>query len=57
MKLMNKAPPAVAKKLRESLKKWSENEFSNSPQLSLIPSLYEKLKTTYDFSTTETVSM
>lgn len=54
---MHKAQAAVAKKLRESLKKWSDNEFASNPQLSLIPSLYEKLKSTYDFTTTETVSI
>lgn len=56
MKLMNRGPAAVSNKLRESLKRWSENEFANDPQLSLIPSLYAKLKTLYDFSTSETVS-
>lgn len=54
---MQKAPQAVARKLRESLKKWSENEFANDSQLSLIPSLYAKLKNTYDFSTSEPVSL
>lgn len=57
MKLMSKAPQAVAKKLRESLKRWAENEFANDAQLSLIPSLYAKLKTSYDFSASETVSI
>lgn len=57
MKLMHRAPSAVANKLRESLKRWSENEFSNDPQLNLIPSLYTKLKTSYDFTNTESVSI
>lgn len=56
IKLMQRAPSTVSKKLRDSLKRWSENEFANDPQLSLIPSLYAKLKATYDFSSTETVS-
>ncbi|XP_050431727.1 signal transducing adapter molecule 1 [Adelges cooleyi] len=34
----------VAEKLKSVLKKWAENEFKNDPQLSLIPSLYSKLK-------------
>lgn len=50
-KLMTKAHLSVAKKLRESLKKWAENEFKSDLQLNLIPSLYSKLKNTYDFST------
>lgn len=53
-KLMTKAHPEVAKKLRESLKRWSENEFKSDGQLSLIPSLYHKLRGTYDFSSSET---
>lgn len=56
-KLMQRAPSAVAKKLRESLKRWSENEFANDPQLSLIPSLYINLKNTYDFTSSEPVSI
>lgn len=54
-KLMTKAPQSVAKKLRESLKRWSENEFKTDVQLNLIPSLYSKLKNSgYDFSLNET---
>lgn len=53
-KLMTKAHPEVAKKLRESLKRWSENEFKSDGQLSLIPSLYHKLRGTFDFSSGET---
>lgn len=55
-KLMAKANPHVAKKLRESLKRWAENEFKSDGQLSLIPSLYSKLSNTYDFSSSDTVS-
>ncbi|KAJ8982288.1 hypothetical protein NQ317_008017 [Molorchus minor] len=56
-KLMTKAHPTVARKLRESLKRWSENEFKTDVQLNLIPSLYSKLKSSgYDFSSLETVS-
>ncbi|XP_060517077.1 signal transducing adapter molecule 1 [Cylas formicarius] len=54
VKLMQKGHPTVSKKLRESLKRWAENEFKSDGQLSLIPSLYHKLKSTYDFSTSET---
>lgn len=52
---MNRAHTSVAKKLRESLKKWAENEFKSDGQLNLIPSLYSKLRNSYDFSTTEQV--
>lgn len=55
IKLMTKAHPTVAKKLRESLKKWSENEFKSDPQLNLIPTLLSKLKTQgLDFSIADT---
>lgn len=55
---MTKAHPTVAKKLRESLKKWSENEFKSDPQLNLIPTLLSKLKTQgLDFSIADTVSI
>ncbi|XP_030765343.1 signal transducing adapter molecule 1 [Sitophilus oryzae] len=53
-KLMSKGHSHVAKRLRESLKKWAENEFKSDGQLTLIPSLYNKLKTTYDFSSSDT---
>lgn len=36
--------PKVADSLKSTLKKWVENEFKSDPQLSLIPSLYAKLK-------------
>lgn len=55
LKLMTKAPPTVAKKLRESLKKWAENEFKSDTQLILIPTLYNSLKSKgYDFAPSET---
>ncbi|XP_045470600.1 signal transducing adapter molecule 1 [Harmonia axyridis] len=44
IKLMSKAHPSAAKKLRECLKRWSEAEFKNDSSLNLIPSLYAKLK-------------
>ncbi|XP_057652074.1 signal transducing adapter molecule 2 [Diorhabda carinulata] len=54
-KLMSKGHPTVAKKLRESLKKWAENEFKSDPQLSLIPTLLNKLrKNGLDFSDSDT---
>lgn len=44
-KLMNaNLPPEVTDRLKYHLKKWAENEFKSDPQLSLIPSLYTKLK-------------
>ncbi|KAG1714174.1 Signal transducing adapter molecule 1 [Nymphon striatum] len=42
--LSGKAHHKVADKLKELLKKWAEGEFKNDQQLSLIPSLYQKLK-------------
>ncbi|KAJ8965306.1 hypothetical protein NQ317_018802 [Molorchus minor] len=52
---MTNAHPTVARKLRESLKRWSENEFKTDMQLNLIPSLYSKLKSSgYDFPPLET---
>ncbi|KAL3282098.1 hypothetical protein HHI36_005296 [Cryptolaemus montrouzieri] len=43
-KLMTKGHPSASKKMRECLKRWSENEFKNDSTLNLIPSLYAKLK-------------
>lgn len=44
-KLLSKSHPKVAQKLKESLRKWSEDkEFKNDSQLSLIPTLYTTLK-------------
>lgn len=50
---MSKATPPIAQNMRVSLKKWAENEFKTDPQLNLIPSLYQKLKSEgLDFSDT-----
>ncbi|XP_026481513.1 signal transducing adapter molecule 1-like [Ctenocephalides felis] len=50
-RLLSKSQPAVALKLKQLLKKWSEGEFKSDPQLNLIPSLYNKLKSEgVDFS-------
>ncbi|XP_025830602.1 signal transducing adapter molecule 1 isoform X2 [Agrilus planipennis] len=43
-KLLKKCHPTVQQKLKESLKKWAEGEFKSDPQLNLVPSLYNKLK-------------
>ncbi|CAM1319575.1 STAM2 (predicted), partial [Pycnogonum litorale] len=42
--ISGKAHPKVSDKLKELLKKWAEGDFKSDPQLSLIPSLYNKLK-------------
>uniref|UniRef100_A0A6M2DJX5 Putative signal transducing adaptor protein stam/stam2 n=1 Tax=Xenopsylla cheopis TaxID=163159 RepID=A0A6M2DJX5_XENCH len=50
-KLLSKSQPPVAQKLKQLLKKWAEGEFKSDPQLNLIPSLYNKLKSEgVDFS-------
>lgn len=36
--------PKIAERLKSLLKKWGESEFKSDPQLSLIPSLYSKLR-------------
>ncbi|KAL1124119.1 hypothetical protein AAG570_001889 [Ranatra chinensis] len=42
----------VAERLKQLIKKWAEGEFKSDPQLSLIPSLYTKLRLEgIDFST------
>lgn len=54
---MSKSQPSVAQKMRVSLKKWADNEFKTDPQLNLIPTLYQKLKSEgadFSDSTTET---
>lgn len=43
-RLMTKTTLPVAQKMRTSLKKWAENEFKTNHELTLIPSLYHKLK-------------
>ncbi len=51
---MSKSHPKVNEKLRLLIKKWAQQEFKNDPQLSLIPSLYNKLKSEgMDFSSSE----
>jgi len=42
--LAKNLPHKVSDRLKSLLKKWAEHEFKNDPQLSLIPSLYAKLK-------------
>lgn len=52
-RLMSRSAPPIAQKMRVSLKKWADNEFKSDPQLNLIPSLYQKLKSEgLDFSDT-----
>ncbi|CAD0195844.1 unnamed protein product [Chrysodeixis includens] len=43
-RLMSRAQPAVAARLRGLLRKWAEGEFRDDPQLDLIPSLHAKLR-------------
>ncbi|XP_015783047.1 signal transducing adapter molecule 1 [Tetranychus urticae] len=43
-KILSKGHPKVSEKLRNLVKKWAEQEFKSDPQLSLIPSLYNKMK-------------
>lgn len=43
-KILQRSQPKVAEKLKLLLKKWAEGDFKTDPQLSLIPSLYNKLK-------------
>jgi len=47
--ILQKSQKPVRDKMLQCLKKWSEGEFKSNAQLSLIPSLYNKLKSTYDF--------
>ncbi|CAH4012898.1 unnamed protein product [Pieris brassicae] len=42
-RLLSRAQPAVAQKLRALLRKWADGEFKNDSQLDLIPSLHTKL--------------
>lgn len=57
-KLITKMQPKIVEKLKALLKKWAEGDFKTDPQLNLIPSLYNKLKSEgIDFSMfSETVS-
>ncbi|XP_076243734.1 signal transducing adaptor molecule [Calliopsis andreniformis] len=43
-KLINHSQPKIAERIRGLLKKWAEGDFKTDPQLNLIPSLYNKLK-------------
>nr|XP_042901326.1 signal transducing adapter molecule 1 isoform X2 [Parasteatoda tepidariorum] len=53
-RLLNKGHPKVVEKLKLLLKKWSCEDFKSDPQLSLIPSLYNSLKSEkVDFPATE----
>lgn len=48
----NSGQPKIYEKLKALLKKWAEGDFKTDPQLNLIPSLYQKLKSEgHDFST------
>ncbi|XP_015519740.1 signal transducing adapter molecule 1 [Neodiprion pinetum] len=50
-RLIARCQPKVAEKLKSLLKKWAEGDFKTDPQLNLIPSLYNKLKSEgLDFS-------
>lgn len=50
-KLLQKSQPTVNTRLKLCLKKWAESEFKSDPQLNLIPSLYQKLRSEgHDFS-------
>ncbi|XP_063358164.1 signal transducing adapter molecule 1 [Cydia amplana] len=53
-RLLSRAQPPVARRLRGLLKKWAENEFRGDPQLDLVPSLYLKLRVEgHEFETAE----
>ncbi|CAB3230295.1 unnamed protein product [Arctia plantaginis] len=43
-RLLARAQPTVAARLRALLRKWAEGEFRDDPQLDLIPSLHAKLR-------------
>lgn len=43
-RLLARAQPPVARRLRALLRKWAEGEFRSDPQLDLIPSLHAKLR-------------
>jgi len=57
-KLINHPQPKIVEKIKALLKKWVEGDFKIDPQLNLIPSLYNKLKSEgHDFSSvSDTVS-
>lgn len=43
-RLLEKGHPRVVERFKLMIKKWSENEFENDPELSMIPSFYAQLK-------------
>ncbi|KAG6457923.1 hypothetical protein O3G_MSEX010556, partial [Manduca sexta] len=43
-RLLARAQPPVAARLRALLRKWAEGEFRDDPQLDLIPSLHARLR-------------
>ncbi|XP_011878314.1 PREDICTED: signal transducing adapter molecule 1 isoform X2 [Vollenhovia emeryi] len=50
-KLINHPQPKIVDKTKALLKKWVEGDFKTDPQLNLIPSLYNKLRSEgHDFS-------
>ncbi|XP_011691407.1 PREDICTED: signal transducing adapter molecule 1 isoform X4 [Wasmannia auropunctata] len=50
-KLINHQQPKIVDKIKALLKKWVEGDFKTDPQLNLIPSLYNKLRSEgHDFS-------
>ncbi|XP_012539880.1 signal transducing adapter molecule 1 isoform X2 [Monomorium pharaonis] len=50
-KLINHPQPKIVDKTKVLLKKWVEGDFKTDPQLNLIPSLYNKLRSEgHDFS-------
>ncbi|XP_018309556.1 LOW QUALITY PROTEIN: signal transducing adapter molecule 1 [Mycetomoellerius zeteki] len=50
-KLINHPQPKIVDKIKALLKKWVEGDFKMDPQLNLIPSLYNKLRSEgHDFS-------
>ncbi|KAG8039553.1 hypothetical protein G9C98_008196 [Cotesia typhae] len=50
-KLLLRSHPKIVEKLKALLKKWAKGDFKTDPQLNLIPTLYNKLKSEgHDFS-------
>lgn len=53
--IIGKGHPKVIQRLKQLIKKWSENEFKSDPALSLIPTLYNSLKSEgHSFTADET---
>lgn len=57
VKLLNnsRSQPKIYDKLKALLKRWAESDFKTDPQLNLIPSLYQKLKSEHDFTASDPV--